>query len=46
MPGKKLDRFLELAKELKKQRKMKVPLIQIIIEALGTIPKEPGKETR
>ena len=35
----KRDRYLDLAKELKKQRNMKVMVIPIIDSAPGTVPK-------
>ena len=35
----KRDKCLDLARELKKRRNMKVTLIPIVIGALGTIPK-------
>ena len=33
------DKYLDLARELKKLRNMKVMVIQIVVGALGTMPK-------
>ena len=35
----KRDKFLDLARELKKKKKWNVKVIQIVIGSLGTIPK-------
>ena len=43
--GEKLDKYLDLARELKKLWKMKVKVIPIIDVGLGTILQKPGKET-
>ena len=37
--GEKMDKYLDLAGELKKLRKMKVTVIPIVVGALGTITK-------
>ena len=35
----KRDKYLDLARELKQLRNMKVMVIPVVIDALGTIPK-------
>ena len=42
----KIDKYLDLARELKKQRNMKVTMIPIVSAALGTIPKGLVKELK
>ena len=42
----KRDKFLDLARELKKLWNMRVTVIPIVIDALGTIPKGFVKGTR
>ena len=41
----KRDEYLDLARELKKLWNMKVTVIPVVVDALGTIPKGIGKET-
>ena len=37
--GKKRDKYIDLTRELKKLWNMKVTVIPVVIDALGTIPK-------
>ena len=39
----KMDKYLDLARELKKLWNMKVKVIPIVVGALGTVPKGIGK---
>ena len=41
----KMDKYLDLARELKKLWNMKVKVIPIVVGALGTAPKKLGKKT-
>ena len=41
----KLDKYLDLARKMKKLWNMKVTVISIVVGALGTFPQKSGKET-
>ena len=39
------DKYMDLARELKKLWNMKVKVVTIVISALETVPKDSGKES-
>ena len=41
----KIDKYLYLARELKKLRKMRMTVIPVVVRALGTGTQRPRKET-
>ena len=43
--NKSRDKYLDLARELKKLWNMKVTVVPIVVDALGTVPPKSGKET-